>query len=172
MKKLIMMAAIAVASVSANAQVWVGGALGYDYNKENGVADNYITISPEVGYNLDENWAIAIDINAQFRTGDLPDRTRLSVSPYARYTFFKSGIASLFVDGGFNVGSEKLKGQDSQTTWGVGLRPGIAISVAPKLTFVTKLAYLGYEKSDINDRSSFGLGVNNENLTFGLYYNF
>lgn len=163
---------MAVSTMAANAQVWVGGAVGYDYNKENGVADSHITVSPEVGYNLDESWAIALDLNFQYRTGDQPNHTRFSVAPYARYTFFRSGIASLFVDGGFNVGAEKPEGLDSQTTWGIGVRPGIAISVAPKLTFVTKLGYLGYENSDVNDRSSFGLGVNNEALTFGLYYNF
>ena len=172
MKKILLMAAIAVSSIAANAQVWVGGAVSYNYDSQNDVADSYITIAPEVGYNLDESWALGIDLNFQFRTGDQVNRTIFGVTPFARYTFFRSGIASLFVDGGFNIGALKYENADSQTTWGVGVRPGLALAVTPKLSFVTKLGYLGYQNSDINDHKQFGLGVNGEGLSFGLYYNF
>lgn len=172
MKKFLMMAVIAMAGVAANAQVWVGGAVGYDHVKQNGVKDSYITVSPEVGYNLDNDWAIALDLNYGLRTGDQKTRNSLSLTPYMRYTFFRSGIASLFVDGGFNVGTVKVDGQDSQTTWGVGFRPGLAVALSSKLSLVTKVGYLGYQKNDLDNSDRFGFGVNNENLTFGLYYNF
>lgn len=172
MKKFLLLAMMAVSAMTANAQVWVGGAVGYDYNDLNGQGFSKITLSPEVGYNLDDKWAIALDLNTSFRVGDGSDNTEFTLTPYARYTFFRSGIASLFVDGGFSVGADKEEGQDANAIWGVGLRPGIAISITPQLTFVTKLAYFGYEKNDKEKRDSFGFGIDNDNLKIGLYYSF
>lgn len=167
-----MMAALAVSSIAANAQVWVGGSVSYLNEDSYGTKDNYITVAPEVGYTLDENWALAIDLTARFRSGDSKSQTTFGVTPFARYTFFRSGIVSAFVDGGFNVSAFKQEGDDSKTTWGVGVRPGLAIALTPKFSFVTKLGYLGYENDDRYEQKRLGFGVNGEGLSFGLYYNF
>ena len=60
MKKIMMIAAMMVAAVSANAQVWIGGEVGFNTTtntvKVNGVSTdettNNFTIAPEIGYNL------------------------------------------------------------------------------------------------------------------------
>ena len=170
MKKLFLLAAMAVASLTANAQGWVGGALGYDYDDGN-VNQNAITISPEVGYNLSDKWAIALDIDFGVRFGDGNTTTSFALTPYARYTFAKTGVASFFVDGGFNIGTEKTKGVPSQTTWGIGFQPGVAIALSEKVCLVSKIGYLGYQHHE-GGRNQFGLGVNNQLVTFGAYYSF
>lgn len=168
MKKMFLMAAMAVASLTANAQVWVGGALGYDY--DDGYANaNTITISPEVGYNLSDKWAIALDIDFSVNFGDGNTTTKFALAPYARYTFAKTGVASFFVDGGLNVGTEKMKGAPSQTTWGIGFKPGVSIALSEKLSLVTKIGVLGYQHYD-GGRNQFGLGVDNQLVVFGAYY--
>ena len=113
MKKIILTALVAVASLSANAQVWLGGSLGFGHeNVKDTSKETTFTIAPEVGYKLNDNWDIAIGLGFGFENYD-PEKgvqiktTSISVNPYARYTFAKAGIASFFVDGGFNVGHVK-----------------------------------------------------------------
>ena len=66
MKKIVLMAAFAVASIAASAQVYVGGGLGFSSDKAahpEGVevkAKNTIKILPEVGYKLDDKMAVGI----------------------------------------------------------------------------------------------------------------
>ena len=64
MKKIMMtLAAVAVAA-TMNAQVWVGGELGFTGSHVNGIdnTEKTFTIAPEIGYNLDDNFAVAINI--------------------------------------------------------------------------------------------------------------
>lgn len=127
MKKILMVAVMAVAAVSANAQWYVGGQLGLDFNKANKDADSQMTfsIAPEVGYNINENWAVGAQVGFSMAnklkeggniiydpygiitgytgyTEATYDATGTSffIAPYARYTFAKSGNVSFFVDGG------------------------------------------------------------------------
>lgn len=172
MKKILMMAALVVASVSASAQVWIGGSLGYDYDKTLGVKTNTITVAPEVGYNLSDRWAIALELDYSVEFGDNPTTNTFAITPYARWTFFKSGIVGLFVDGGFNVGAEKTSGANAQTTWGVGFQPGASIALSPKFSIVTKLGYLGYQHREALNSDQFGIGVTNRIVSVGAYYNF
>lgn len=123
MKKLILMAAMMVATLAVNAQVYVGGSLGFESVKEHKDADalSSFSIKPEAGYNLDENWAVGIQLG--FSSIDIDEDNSVStfeVAPYARYTFAKTGIASFFVDGGIqfiSYGSD-MKG----STFGIGVR--------------------------------------------------
>ena len=61
MKKIFMMAVMAVAALSANAQVWLGGSFALDFSK-NTAKENMTSfeIAPEVGYNLSDKWAVAM----------------------------------------------------------------------------------------------------------------
>mgnify|MGYP002471545657 CR=1 FL=1 len=175
MKKLILMAAMMVATLAVNAQVYVGGSLGFESVKEHKDADalSSFSIKPEAGYNLDENWAVGIQLG--FSSIDIDEDNSVStfeVAPYARYTFAKTGIASFFVDGGIqfiSYGSD-MKG----STFGIGVRPGIKLAASKKVDVIAKLGYLGYSKDndDLGGGSAFGLNVNNTNLEFGVFFNF
>ena len=92
MKKILVAAVVAFSSLAANAQIWMGGSLGFDYtDNDNSKAVTTFTISPEVGYTLDEKWDLGLAINANFKSVEDGDNTNtFSVEPYARYTFAMS----------------------------------------------------------------------------------
>ncbi len=185
MKKLMLAAAMMVATISASAQVYVGGSLGFDSKKANENADNLTSFSivPEVGYNLDENWAVGIQLGyASNEASKDFTASAFEIAPYARYTFAKSGIASFFVDGGIQFTS---LGSDAKgSIFGVGFRPGIKISASNKVDLVAKLGYLGYQSANedaqgcrdisgnqIYMKDKFGLNINNTALEFGVFFN-
>ncbi|MCR5821278.1 MAG: outer membrane beta-barrel protein [Bacteroidaceae bacterium] len=170
MKKMILMAAMAVATMTANAQVWMGGKLCYDYDKNGGTTTNTIAVAPEIGYTLSDKWDIAVGLNYGVSFGDVTTVNRFSINPYARYTFAKADMVSFFVDGGVKVGAVKRSGSDATTTWGVGLRPGLALHISDKVSLVSHLGYLGYQHSSNHDQ--FGLGVDDTAIDFGMYFSF
>lgn len=178
MKKILLMAAFAVATLTANAQVWVGGAIGFDYEKSTGFdAKTQFTLAPSVGYNFSDKWALGLDLSFSFGStgvGDVhpnPLKTQdIMVSPYARFTFARAGVASFFVDGGFGVGSHKMGNADAATMFNVGFRPGVAFSVNEHCSFVTTTGYFGFRHSD--GYNHFGINANNQLVSVGFFYTF
>ena len=176
MKKMFLLAAMAVASLTANAQVWLGGSLGVSYEKqENDNKDFVFSLAPSVGYNLSEDWAIAIDVNFGFnstspKVGDATNTITLGANPYARYTFARAGVASFFLDLGGGIDVEKPKNVDATTFWYVGVRPGVAFAITDHVSFVGRSGFLGYRGR--KDYTYIGLNANNELLSVGLYYTF
>lgn len=147
MKKIILMAVMSVMTLTAAAQnLFVGGSVAAWRNHDDKVTT--ITIAPEVGYNLNSNWAIGTvlgwtNIHRSEITGNLVD-----FDPYARYTFFKKGMVSLFVDGGVDLGFGKVSydGEDSDTAvkYGIGFKPGIALALNDRCSIVAHAGFLGY----------------------------
>ena len=65
MKKIILAALVAIVSVSANAQFWAGGSVGFNTSKttiDGNELDktNSFTLAPEVGYKLNDKWDVAV----------------------------------------------------------------------------------------------------------------
>ena len=201
MKKIILMAAFAVASVAASAQVYVGGSLGFESRNagEGSKASMAFSIAPEVGYKLSDNLAVGIqlgysatnDQNAKAvaksgveeMAGNKPEGGKtygiFNVAPYVRYTFAQTGAASFFVDGGVYAsfltgGNDTYKG----TVFGVGVRPGVKFAASEKVDVVAKLGYLGWKGGNKDAqangyaKSAFGINANNANLELGILYNF
>lgn len=175
MKKIFMIAALAVATLTANAQIYVGGSLGFENNKADKHADRLTSFSiiPEVGYNLDENWAVGIQLGYQSQEESKDVTCSLfTIAPYARYTFAKVGVANFFVDGGiiFQSYGSDYKG----SAFGIGVRPGVNFAVNEKVGVVAKLGYIGYTKNndDLGGGSNFGINADNTNLELGIFFNF
>ena len=181
MKKFLMTIVAACAAVSMNAQVYLGGGIGFKSVSHDGDSKSEFAIMPEVGYTLDENSAIGITLGyASYANDD----SKLSVAPYYRYNLAKFGNVSLFADGTvyFSQYTKKdgnvVENKDLKTnTFGLGIKPGVAVSLTKELSFVSHLGFLGYEnaKEDVSGAkatSTFGLDFSSLNLTFGLYYNF
>jgi len=170
------MAAFAVASLTANAQAWIGGSVGFDYKNNKDVkTETFFKVAPEVGYNLSDKWAIALAFDMNYTStnpeiGDSYGTIGLTLAPYVRYTFAKAGIASFFVDGGFGIGVKKVEDFDAITIWHLGFRPGVAFSITDHVSFVGTTGYFGYRHAD--DYSHFGLDVNNSLGQVGFYYTF
>ena len=179
MKKLILSAVVAFAAMTANAQVWIGGGLGFTQtNYDNLMFEPDQTsfyIAPEIGYTLNDKWDLAISIGDTYTSFDPGDSSNnFFVSPYARYTFFKTGKVGFFLDGLFAV-----QAGDDPTEWAVGIRPGVKFAASDKVTFVASFGFLGYSKAeDQYDRFGFefnGNGPDNPfkgGLSFGCYYSF
>lgn len=161
MKKVLFMVAFLATSMIASAQIYVGGSVGFNKTDNNGAKTTTYTIAPEVGYTLNDSWSFG----AVFEYSDMDnDLDNYSVNPYARYTFYRAGAFSMFVDGTAKVG--KI---NDETGWGVGAKPGIAYSLNEKFSIVSHLGYIGYQDND--DVTKFGFDFDNA-LSFGLYYSF
>lgn len=175
MKKLFLTLALAVTTIAASAQVYLGGEVGlwrnYDANHTT------FSIQPEVGYTLSDKWAIGLGVGFQHNYLSGAKVNAVNVSPYARWTFAQAGPVNFFVDGGFGFYSVKAKGSDAENAWEVGLKPGLAVNLTKKLSFVAHVGFLGYRDSDDAIagqlwENGFGFNVDGNAVQFGLYYNF
>ena len=188
MKKIILMAAFAVASVAASAQVYVGGGIGFSSEKAahaEGVdvdALNTIKILPEVGYKLDDKMAVGIGLGfVHAKQGDNKS-TSFSIAPYFRYTFVKWGNVGLFADAQFAyehvkdelvVAGQKVEAKSN--AWSLGIKPGVSVDLSENVTFLAKVGWLGYrsEKPEgMKASSEFGVGVDATDLSFSMLFNF
>lgn len=176
MKKIILSALVAVCALTANAQVWMGGSVGFGMTDYEATDKSQIDfkIAPEIGYTLNENWDVAVGLGFAQTNNYLgvkdANTTTFAVEPYARYTFAKAGIASFFVDGGISFGSVKPKNVDATTSFAVGICPGFKVALSDDVCLVTRIGKLGYET--VKDTyNKFGFGVDNTTINFGLYWN-
>ena len=179
MKKIMMtLAAVAVAA-TMNAQVWAGGSLGFSTKHNNGAENNTKTFSikPEVGYNLDDNFAVAIALGYEHQTPATSASTnKWSINPYARYTFAKAGNFSAFLDGGLKYTTAHTQGaENNNNTFGIYVNPGIAYNLSDKVTlaahFGDGLYYNHNWTKDVKRSNEFGLQLLN-GVEFSAYYNF
>lgn len=175
MKKIFLTLMVMVAAVAANAQVWVGGSLGFRTfdADETGGKNLEFNINPEVGYDLSEDWSIAIALGFKTTSFDIDgvdNNTTISVNPYARYKFLKAGNFSLFLDGGFKF--ESVDEGAKVNNWNIGVKPGIAYSLNENFCIVGHLGDgLIYRGGDTKKENGFALDVAN-GLSFGVYYAF
>ena len=202
MKKILMTMVAAFAAVSMNAQYYVGGEIGFASSKAavaGAETQTSFKIMPEFGYVLDETMSVGImlgyeqgDAAGAFNTsaksfaigegiqGVNDKATSYVINPYLRYNMMKFGNVSLFGDASVLYRhSERdlgVLGKDKYNEFGIGVKPGIAVALNDKISFVSHLGFLGYVqgKQDVDGAeaaSAFGFDFAN-NLTFGLYYNF
>lgn len=182
MKKILALAAAAVIALGASAQNWyLGGSIGFEQNKKFGEKTTQIDFMPEIGYNLSETWAIGTTVGVDYTKQGEAKLTLVNFAPYARYTFLRAGIVSLFCDGGVDLGFGKAKvgdeSGDTAVTYGIGFKPGVALTVSEKFGFVAHVGFLGYNGA--NDAAKdggypekIGFNLNGNALSFGFYYNF
>lgn len=179
---LILVALVATFGMNANAQIWVGGQVTYNHYK-NQISDNSKTfnnslaILPEIGYNLNDNLAVAMTIGYQwenvgstvFNTTTKTDVSDFIIAPYVRYSFLKTGMVSFFVDG--QIGLDiRNSGNNSQVGFGLGVYPGIALDLGGNVSLVGRVGMVGFDM--IGDESTFNFGVDGNNVSLGVYYAF
>ena len=174
MKKFVLSLLVALMGVTASAQVYVGGGVGFWRDADANTTD--FTIAPEVGYNLDANWDLGIQFGYSHAYNKGVKGNALEVNPYARYTFAKFGAVSLFADITAGVKSYKVKGSDSQTGWQAGVKPGVRVNLAKNVDFVAHCGFLGYRDADDQycsyGTNGFGFNLDANNLVFGINYRF
>lgn len=87
MKKFCFLWLLAVITLTASAQVYVGGEVGLWRNWD--ANHTSFSILPEVGYNLSDNWAIGTSIGYAYNYLEGNKTNAVEVAPYARYTYAK-----------------------------------------------------------------------------------
>ena len=146
MKKFLLLAVVAFSAIAAKAQVYVGGGVGVWLNDD--AKSTQVTISPEVGYTFNEKWSAGVALGFSHYKQDESKVTAFAINPYARYTYYKTGIVNLFVDGGVDFTTAKPKDGDSATAFGIGFKPGVALNVTDNISFVAHFGFLGYQDAD------------------------
>lgn len=177
MKKFILFFALAVTSLTSYAQKFeIAGTANFWRNTDKNTTSFEVT--PELTYELTEKWGIGASVSyGQEREnyGTVSTYKVFTFAPYARYTYFDKEIISLFIDGG--VGLSKVKseiGNESETRTGfeAGLKPGVAIKVAERFKFISKIGFLGYKKNYPQAGKAFGFNLSGENIAIGFAYMF
>ena len=184
MKKIFAVALVAMMTMTVNAQVYVGGGVGLQSSSYDGNSETFFKLVPEIGYNLDENWAVGIAVGygehkTTLKSGNLKTTAKVKafeIAPYARYTFAKFDKVNLFVDGAVDYLHTDNAG-DKNNTFSIGLKPGVAVNLNDKLSFVAHAGFLGYQNSKddyegAKAANTFGFDLDGSNLSFGVYYNF
>ncbi len=183
MKKFFMMVALAAATVSASAQIYVGGGFGFNSAK-NRTTDKTITsfeVMPEVGIQLNDAWAFGLQLGYEnrkdaFRAGDSEFEHACKITSYSRLTFARWGIIGLFAQNGMHYRYASL-GDKAEHQFGFAIKPGISIDLTDNFTILAKFANLGYThtKGDWDGakaNNAFDLNMDADALEFSLQYYF
>ncbi len=170
MKKIVVFLFVAMAAISMNAQVYVGGTVGLWHNDDADATS--FAIEPEVGYNLSEKWAIGGVLTFLHSKDDGTKLNAFGLAPYARYSYYENKIVRLFVDGGFGFSTVKEKGLDSVNGFELGFKPGIAIKLNDKFSLIAKCGFLGYRDDYMIGENGYGFAFTSEDLSFGFHYEF
>ena len=194
MKKLFLSLIVAVCSLAASAQVYVGGQVGLWRNTD----DNHTSfnLAPELGYKLSDQWDLGLSIGFAHEYYKGVKLNGFEVDPYVRYTVAKAGPVSFFLDGGFGFATAKAKRgdveSDSFNQWQIGIKPGVKVSLSKKVDFIASMGFLGYRDNDdvkvtgigdlddfvedaipsVYGEKGFGFDFKTSDLNFGLIYNF
>lgn len=179
MKKFLLIAAMAVASLAASATDWyTGGQVTFGRTTESvsGKKTTQVTILPELGYNLTDHVAVGTTLGLTYKDSDGHEMTTFGLSPYIRYNYLKTERVDLFIDGGVDLAMGRANGSFA-LTYGIGLRPGIVYHLNDKFSLVAHVGFLGYQSGNKPARhngapENWGLDLNTNNLMFGFSYNF
>ena len=91
MKKILLSLAALAFAATMNAQVWIGGEVGFTMNHTNGSDHTAmeLTIAPDIGYSLSGNFSVAVALSyGHTSNGDgskygMPDMTLSNVNSYS-----------------------------------------------------------------------------------------
>lgn len=147
---------LATLSLSANAQWYVGGRMGFDLNSNDGFTNAIFNIAPEGGYNFNDKMAAGLSLPITIST-----ESSISFVPYFRYKFVKFGPVSLFADAYAEFGSVA-----SEFSWGVGIAPGLTCDIKNNWSLTAHIGNIGY-----NENYGFNLHLINS-ISIGVYKTF
>lgn len=91
MKKILLSFAALALAATMNAQVWIGGEVGFNMNHTNGSDHTAmeLTIAPDIGYTLSDNFSVAFALGYSHASDvdgckyGMPDMTLSNVNSYS-----------------------------------------------------------------------------------------
>ena len=139
MRKLFLLVVIVMAAITASAQegIYLGG--GISLWRNNDVDKTSFSITPDVGYNLSEKWAVGVELAYAHKGYDGEDcnkhecicfwlRMHVTLS-------MKTRLYVLFLDMGFGFSTYKEKHVDSVNGFEIGVKPGLAVKLNDNFSF-------------------------------------
>ena len=176
MKKLLLLAVLVLSSITASAQIWVGGNLGFgihtskwqDQPSSTGAS---VFIAPEIGYNITNNVAIAAEIIVDYGRAKGTNTTEFLVGPYVRYTFTNNSRINFF--GEFAMHYINRKVGDSMGGFNMQLRPGMSVNLVKNFDLIGKFNLLEFSHFSQNGvgYNEFGFAITGL-LSIGCAYTF
>lgn len=192
MRKVILVAALAVLGLSANAQeadnnggfakddLFISGSVGYSSESTGDIKNNQFEITPRLGYFVSENIAVGLQLGYQSvkdetPTGDTESST-FNVGAFGRYYFMPASKFSLFGQLGVDYMSTDYDAY-KESGFGVALAPGISYFVSNNFALEATFGILGYQtvEPDVDGAeatNTFDFGVNMNDINFGIVYKF
>ncbi|MDR2907012.1 MAG: porin family protein [Bacteroidales bacterium] len=162
MKKIIFTLVLVSFGMMSQAQIFVGGQLGFTSDKTKDVEKtSMLTIAPMVGYQLSDKLAAGVRLNftsvkgVQFKfmgsDDDLIIKAPLfGAELFAQYTFLSFGKFSVYADAGIGFGAGKGKvefgdtkeDQSKVSIFGINVVPVLAYNLSEKITLLANLNFL------------------------------
>lgn len=179
MKKILALAVVAIASISASAQVYVGGSFSLERNTTKNQTN--FSIAPEIGHNFNSKTAVGGTVEFTHNYDSGTNSNIFSVNPYFRYKFLHVDHLTVFLDTtvGVGIGNSKVGDEKSKTAtiWDAGFKPGIAYDLSDHFTIVAHLGFIGVNGANHAAKyagydNKFGIDFSTSNLEFGLSYSF
>lgn len=160
--------------------IYVGGSVGVWRNITG--HSTQATIMPEIGYNVNETFSVGTTLGWEHNhSAQKVDYNMFEIAPYLRYNFAKLGKVSIFCDGSVEVGLGRTsyagEHSDLAATYGIGLKPGVALNINKHFSLVAHVGFIGYDGANKAARnggaeSGWGAFLNGNNISFGAYYTF
>ena len=175
MKKVVLVIGLAVASMAVNAQLYVGGSLGFSSDSETSKnaknEKSAFTFSPEVGYYLSEKLDVGVDLSITSGQVGGQGYSEFAAAPYARYSVLQFGKFEVIGKASVGFGAfdySKIAGGKG-TKLGVNVSPILAYGLTDNWVLFTQLNCLSLNFTattpDGGDTyTHFGFGVDANNL--------
>lgn len=190
MKKILVSIVAVLACAGMNAQFIAGGSLNLSSQKpdnSNLENANSLSISPFIGYQLDDKLIIGADLSysSSKNLNNMKDfnSSSYSFAPFAMYKFYESGMVRFHAKA--SVGTTHFKSESpvvnpisgetyTRTTKTDMLRFGISpvfeFAATENLSLMSSFGFLGFDKTwDTSSKLSLSLS---SSLAFGVYYKF
>ena len=168
MKKILLSVALAVSSLCASAQFFVGGTAGIAVNTIGESASTSFVICPEGGYKFNDSWAVGANINTGYHHAGGAGYGIVGITPYARYTFANVESVHFYGEAALPINGNFYKGY-SAGHFGIALRPGFLVDLTDNLQMIGRTTLLSCGVS--GDSAHVGIAIAN-GFTMGVVYNF
>lgn len=196
MKKVLLVAVLAVAGLTASAQtekgkILVGGSIGLGTEKSDvDGAESTVNfeIVPKVGYFVSNNIAVGLGLGYEYnKFSDDSKEDQVTVAPFGRYYKNLSDQFKFFGELSVPIGFGSAKDEDGEKEWestsfGVAVAPGFAFYPTKKIGIELAFSGINFESRKVEDGdgdkidaasgTSFGIGANFFAPRLGVVFHF
>lgn len=164
--KMLLLAALLLLSVPAQAQWCIGGFVSFSHSWRNKTSD--FSFKPDVSYGFGN---VSVGASLILERYSFYDEGRydmyFGLAPYVQYYYWSTGPLSLLVEGGVQF-TRNIAPDSVYNRWEPYLTPGLEFSLSDHWSLVGYLGRLEYDSYS----KTFRIGLDAASFTFGVYYGF